>query len=875
MFFLPAVLAAALITPSWAGDAELYGAAIDRVRRHYLYIDDLDLGDAVELAAESAEGAVPWLLVSRTGDRLILAHGERGVIGEVPLAGLNISTVAAALESIEDSVRGAADARTPMPEGRDLAVDLLRGVSRALDKHSAILSGRGLARFDERISGRIEGVGAQLSIQAGQHVVREVFVGGPADLGGLKAGDRLVRVDGVLLRGMSAASAANRLRGEDGTQVVLSIERELPTGLDAFELVLTRAEVAVPNVTWQRTPSGMGLIKITHFSEQTTVLLRRALEELGGDPTVRGFLLDLRRNSGGSMIQSCTAADLFLGDGPVLRTEGREGRPVERLIPEYRARSDGGDADQLPVVVLQGPHSASAAEILAGALMLRSRAVLLGGRSHGKGTVQKVYALRKAEDGGKVSMKVTVARYLLPGDVPIEAGVGLVPDLELRQVRFDREGVRLPVGESEALVDVSWVDERVGWRDAGLAEARGDELVELGTRVILAAEGAHRLDLLRAVETVAAAAAADEEQRLVQTMRYHGLDWTSADEDGPPPEVRVSLELVDPPTAGSIVELRAEVENLGASPLYRGFVSLRADDPRLPWHGLTLPVGFVPPGESALGRAYVAIGERELDREDEVQMAVHADRRPPQDVPPAALEISARGAPLVALQTRLSQGEGSSTLALTVENQGARSITDVEVKVRLLKADVLELSSDDVVGGAVAPGESVELSLDAVWVDGVIPQDVLARVTVHAEPWGRLGSFPATLSPDGRVSRLRPPELEGQVPLRLPEGPAAVKILARDDWEVASVSAWYAGDQLLWKAPHAAAVELPVEFVVRAGGAALVVEATDEQGVETRREWWVRGLSGDDALVETGVDLPPQIQLLEGDQDVTPVPPQR
>lgn len=834
-------------TAAQAGDAVLYSRAVDRVRRHYLFIDDLDLTDALHEAGESAEGAIPWLLVDRQGDQLVLRHGERGELARVPLTELRISNTVDRLMQLEDAILDAAGDQAPLPESLELAPVLLKGFARAMDRHSVLLTGEGLARFDERISGRIEGVGARISLVDGAHTVREVFPGGPADQGGMQVGDRLLRVDGVPVQGLGNAAALERIRGPEATQVVLLLARGPDD--EPVELVLTRAKVAVPNVRWERTPAGVGIIRITHFSEQTTMLLQRALAELSEAPGLQGYVLDLRRNSGGSMIQSCTAADLFLGDGPVLRTEGREGRPVERLIPAYRARTDALDSE-LPVVVLQGPRSASAAEILAGALMLRGRAVLLGRRSHGKGTVQKVYSLRREGDGGKVSMKLTVARYLLPGDVPIEHGVGLVPDLELRNVRFDRGGVALPVGESEALVALEWADERAGWRDPGLAPDRQDVLRDLGEQVIVETTGPHRLDLLGAVERVAERVGRSESEAVVQTLRHRGIDWTAAEEAGGPPTVQVALELVDPPTAGTTVEVRALVENLGSAPLYRTFVALDTDDSRLPWDGLTLPVGFLPPGESALGRAYVDIPADELAREDEVRVAVHADQRPPVDAAAAVLDIGARPAPPVALGLRFNPGAQGDALHFTLENRGARPIDEATLQIRLDDGGLLELETDELRTGPIAPGATATATVPVAWPDGVLPQDLPAHITVRADGWGRIARFPVTLSPDGRALSFAPPEVEAQVPLRMPAGPAAVSLLVRDDRELAEVSAWYDGDQLLWRAPRAAAAELSVPFTVVPGGAALVVDATDDQGVRTRSSWWIRGLDGDAALVE-------------------------
>ena len=452
-----------------AGERAVYDDAVRRIESHYLYLDDLDVSEALLDAAESAEDALPWLIVETDDAGVKLIHGEQGPIGRVAPVKGGLSGLPAALSALEDQLAVASaftdDDGQPygIPTSVDLPVELLRGASHALDRHSVVLSGERLERFDERITGKLQGIGARISRHNELLVVEQVFPSGPADVGGVLPGDRVVRIDGASTVGMSVSNTVDRIRGAEGTQVQIELEREVEGSSETVVLVLTRAEVRIPNVSWEVEPEGTGYIEITHFSEQTARLLRQALADfqVAG---VRGIVIDLRDNSGGSMIQSCQATDLFVDSGPVLRTAGRDDKPVDRLIQHYRSESSE-DEPQVPIVVLVGPGSASASEILAGALVLRDRAVLVGARTHGKGTVQKLYTLCRDEGESRARFKLTVARYLLPGDIPIETGVGLPADLEVDAVRFDQWQDR----GQPALV---WRVHRRGMQDYHFGEAR-------------------------------------------------------------------------------------------------------------------------------------------------------------------------------------------------------------------------------------------------------------------------------------------------------------------------------------------------------------------------------------------------------------------
>ena len=849
--------------PAVAAERVVYEDALRRIDRHFLFIDTFEPAAALSEAAEAAEAAVPWLMAETDPDGSVrLVHGERGTVGRLAPIGDDDAALADALVSLEDQVHAASklldDHGEPyaLPEGIDLPVELLRGVSRALDRHSVVLSGDRLDRFDERISGKLQGIGARISRSGDALVIEQVFLDGPADRGGVLSGDRVVRVDGVSTVGMSVSDTVDRIRGAEGTQVQLELQRDLDGAWQTVVLVLTRDEVRIPNVRWEVEPEGTGYVEITHFSEQTTRLLRQALADfqVAG---VRAILVDLRDNSGGSMIQSCQAADLFLDAGPVLRTAGRNGEPVARLVQQFE--SDSAESEpQVPVVVMVGPGSASASEILAGALMLRDRSVLVGERTHGKGTVQKLYTLRRDEDQARARFKLTVARYLLPGDVPIETRVGLPADLEVDALGFDQWAVRIPKADDSGGPRLVWSNERPGWRDPGMAEERGDHVRTLAREVALKAGSGHRIDLLAAIDTVVSEHTRDEDRLAVETFRYRGIDWQAGDEAGPAPDTRVTIEIVDDPVAGDLVEVRALVENRGPAPLYRVRADVSAADPRLPWHGLTLPVGYIPPGETGMGRAVVRIDDDEPARRDAVDVVVQAHARPPTEPTPSVLEIFPRPPPPLRAHARIRPGEAPEELVLeaTFENLGARSLDDLRLKVGLPKGGPVELAVRHVDGSTLAPGELQTFLFPLRSPEGRLVGPVSLQLRLSAARWGRVSTVPIELEVDGPKLTRRPPEITGDVPLELAVGQHPVRVSVEDDSALSDVTVWFDQDQVAWSSPHSGSTVLDVPIDIPAGSHRLVVRATDDHGVSKRRTWWIRGLDAPDDAVVEGTDTP-------------------
>ena len=231
---------------------------------------------------------------------------------------------------VESLVR---QAELPLDEV-DLDVLLLAGAAQALDQHSRVLYGERLQAFDKRLKGTYFGIGARVRTENGRAVLSQVFVDNPAHKAGLRTADELISVDGQSLVGMGVKDITELLIGEQGTQVMVQVRRAVrdePDG-EVLDFVITRDEVREPNVSWKVLVGGFGYIRIDHFSELTEVYLLQGLDELEAQGALeRGLVLDLRDNTGGSMLQSAKSADAFVPAGDLVRTVGPDGGKVREI----------------------------------------------------------------------------------------------------------------------------------------------------------------------------------------------------------------------------------------------------------------------------------------------------------------------------------------------------------------------------------------------------------------------------------------------------------------------------------------------------------------------------------------------------------------
>lgn len=313
---------------------------------------------------------------------------------------------------------------------KDLMTNAIRGMLSGLDPHSAYLDEEEFKELQVGTSGEFGGLGIEVGMEDGFVKVISPIDDTPAQKAGLQAGDLIIRLDDTPVKGMTLNDAVKLMRGKPGTSINLQIVRE---GKDKpFKVSIKRAIIQVKSVKQKMLEPGYAYIRITSFQAKTTEALLEAVETLKKENKgkLRGLVLDLRNNPGGVLNAAVGVSDAFLESGKIVYTEGR----VEDAKMEYTAQK-GDIVESAPIVVLVNQGSASASEIVAGALKDHKRALVVGQKTFGKGSVQTVLPLDE-----KTAVKLTTARYFTPSGRSIQAE-GIAPDIELKplKVKGDEE----------------------------------------------------------------------------------------------------------------------------------------------------------------------------------------------------------------------------------------------------------------------------------------------------------------------------------------------------------------------------------------------------------------------------------------------------
>ena len=311
---------------------------------------------------------------------------------------------------------------------KDLMTNAIRGMLSGLDPHSAYLDEDEFKELQVGTSGEFGGLGIEVGMEDGFVKVISPIDDTPAQKAGLQAGDLIIRLDDAPVKGMTLNDAVKLMRGKPGTNIDLMIVRE---GKDKpFKVSIKRDIIQVKSIKSRMLEPGYGYVRITSFQAKTTEALLEALESLKKENKgkLRGLVLDLRNNPGGVLNAAVGVSDAFLETGKIVYTEGR----VEDAKMEYTANK-GDSLENSPIVVLVNQGSASASEIVAGALKDHKRALIVGQKTFGKGSVQTVLPLDE-----KTAVKLTTARYFTPSGRSIQAE-GIAPDIEVKPLKVTED----------------------------------------------------------------------------------------------------------------------------------------------------------------------------------------------------------------------------------------------------------------------------------------------------------------------------------------------------------------------------------------------------------------------------------------------------
>ena len=309
---------------------------------------------------------------------------------------------------------------------KKLLENAIRGMLRGLDPHSAYLDKEAYKELQEGTSGKFGGLGIEVGYEDGFVKVISPIDDTPAQRAGVKAGDLIIKLDGKSVKGISLMEAVKMMRGKPGSEIVLTILREGEE--KPFNLPVVRDVITVKNIKSETIEPGLMYIRISNFQIHTVDDMRKSLKKLKNENTdnLKGLVLDLRNNPGGLLNAAVGVSDLFLNNGLIVYTEGR--------IKDSKLKFTAKPTEvfkNIPIVVLVNGGSASASEIVAGALQDHKRAIIMGERTFGKGSVQTILPM-----SDETALKLTTARYYTPSGRSIQAS-GIEPDMIVKNIQFN------------------------------------------------------------------------------------------------------------------------------------------------------------------------------------------------------------------------------------------------------------------------------------------------------------------------------------------------------------------------------------------------------------------------------------------------------
>lgn len=482
----------------------------------------------------------------------------------------------------------------------DIEYAFINGMLATLDPHSVFLPPVSATKMEEDNEGEFGGLGITIQSIEGQLTVEYPLEDTPAFKVGIRAGDKIVKIDGEGTLNMDLSDAVDKMRGAPGSSVTITIDREEFASPRDFTIV---REMIKPSRVWSRLLDGnVGYVRIDSYHAQVESQLEEELAALGrqaGPSGLRGIVIDMRDNPGGYLHQAVEVADTFLSAGDIVSTVERNGRNRDT-----KAAKESTTDVTVPLAVLMSGNSASAAEIVAGALKNDERAVIIGERSFGKGSVQNLYPFSGTNEEDS-KLKLTVARYLTPGDHSIQ-NIGIPADIQLdRSVVYppkkikDLEKTGAADAESGPRVSLFYRDRVV--READLAghlvnednpqpplytvrylapDPDGDDSPKTDRKdvtkdfevlfardVLVSAHGARRADILKDAASVVAARSKAESAKIEAAFKGLGIDW-SACANPDTANVRWDMKLSDGTLhAGELDTIALSVTNLGDKPL--------------------------------------------------------------------------------------------------------------------------------------------------------------------------------------------------------------------------------------------------------------------------------------------------------------------
>ncbi len=653
---------------------------------------------------------------------------------------------------------------------REVEYAACNGMLHTLDPHSVLLSPEAYKEMSLSTSGQFGGLGIVISIRDQQLTVMNPMPGTPAGRAGIKRHDRIVKIGNESTLNMGLNEAVQHLRGAPGSKVSVWIHRDGPEGWQGSkEFVLVRETIKVVSVESKMLEGNVAYVRLKQFQANTSGDLDKALQELRRGGELKGLVLDLRGNPGGLLDQAARVVDKFIVSGLIVATVGNPSEEREEKV----AHADGTEPNY-PIVILVNGSSASASEIVAGAMKNHNRAIIVGETTFGKGSVQLVFP----DLPDKAALKLTIAQYLTePGDISIQ-GTGITPDIELdpmtaalqemdltvdtggtkeRDLARSLSNNRIREGQkpTETLRYNLPQKERQEFRDRGGDPDDNftvDFPIKFARDLTARVPAGKRPDQLRAAKGLLADTKVAEIAKVSQDLAALGIDWSDAPPDvpvaNPPqaPSVEVKVDTDRPGNeglAGEPIALRLTVTNKGKEPLYRLSAVTKSDNGM--FDNKELVVGKLEPGKSRTVTAPLGWCETEGKKAGSTApLPKDAPRvcRIPRDVgsrqdgigikfdeargripAPAEVRVGVKGLerPVFAysyqiVDNRKGNGDGrvqkgeEVTMFVTVKNVGKGRSYDTQANLRNLSGDGLLLREGRYDISNMNPGDTKKLS---------------------------------------------------------------------------------------------------------------------------------------------------------------------
>lgn len=671
------------------------------------------------------------------------------------------------IEILQDALAFINTNRQPLEilTANDIEYTAINGMLTQLDPHSVILPPKEFNEFKIGTTGKFGGLGMVVGLREGVLTVISPIEGTPAARAGMKAGDRIIEIDGESTVNMNLTESVGKLRGDPGTAVTLSVFTE--KAAQPKLVTLKREIIVIPTVESASLEGDLGYIKIRNFQDDTSQCLNEHLKRLKtSNNKLKGLIIDMRNNSGGLLDQAIEVADKFLEKGAIVITVGPSGHPKE----VQEARKTDTDEALYPIVVLVDAGSASGAEIVAGALKENDRAVIVGDRSFGKGSVQQLIELM---DGS--ALKLTIAKYLTPLSTDIQS-VGITPDIKLVPVTVAKDTINLFRGivalreeDLKQHLDEHRKDETpyailkyyLETKEKEKTEESEEEAedpyklpdfntdfhVIFAKKLLTNATAWQREAFLRNSSSIIEETAGSEEKKIAQVLQKFDIDWSAGTSTG---TAKTNVSFSTNPAngrvkAGDKITLTINVANVGETPLHqlRGISSSKNGL----FDKLEFILGKIDPGSTKSYSTTIEIPKNSLDREDEISIKFEElNSRNPKDIK-FNIVTEALLRPLFAYSYQIldtvknsskNNGDGliqtgeDIDLLVLVKNIGEGTAEKNVVTLKDLSNKEVFIKNGRAEIGTLSPGETKEVKLSFV-VKEIMPLDKFSVDVVISE----------------------------------------------------------------------------------------------------------------------------------------------